>query len=99
MNCWLSPKGRTRDVKIDLPKGLPPSAQTRIDGLDRWFEWIVAPLPIEPVGLGAKWQVISRQSVSLSLGPSRFLITTTLSDVVTDLPDLARGRLPLPRGR
>ena len=34
MSCWLSPKGRTRDVKIDLPKGLPPGAQTRIDGLD-----------------------------------------------------------------
>ena len=64
INYWLSPKGRVRDVKIELPKGFPPGAQALVEGLNQSFESMVAPLPAEPVGLGAKWQVISRMAAS-----------------------------------
>jgi hypothetical protein len=64
INYWLSPKGRVRDVKVELPKGFPPAAQALVAGLNQSFESMVAPLPVEPVGLGAKWQVLSRMAAS-----------------------------------
>ncbi len=64
INYWLSPKGRVRDVKVELPKGFPAAAQALVAGLNQSFESMVAPLPAEPVGLGAKWQVLSRMAAS-----------------------------------
>ncbi len=64
INYWLNPKGRVRDVKIELPKGFPPAAEALVQGLNQSFESMVAPLPIEAVGLGAKWQVVSRMAAS-----------------------------------
>ena len=51
-------------MKIELPKGFPPGAQALVEGINQSFESMVAPLPVEPVGLGAKWQVISRMAAS-----------------------------------
>jgi len=64
ISYWLNPKGRVRDAKVELPKGFPASAQALVEGLNQSFESMVAPLPAEPVGLGAKWQVVSRMSAS-----------------------------------
>lgn len=64
IHYWLSPKGRVRDVKIELPKGFPPAAQSLVEGLNQSFESMVAPLPAEAVGVGAKWQVVSRMAAS-----------------------------------
>jgi hypothetical protein len=64
INYWLSPKGRVRDVKVELPKGFPPAAQALVQGLNQSFESMVAPLPVEAVGVGAKWQVVSRMAAS-----------------------------------
>jgi hypothetical protein len=64
INYWLSPKGRVRDVKVELPKGFPKAAEALVAGLNQSFESMVAPLPVEPVGLGAKWQVVSRMAAS-----------------------------------
>ena len=64
ISYWLNPKGRVRDVKVTLPKGFPTAAQALVEGLNQSFESMVAPLPVEPVGLGAKWQVVSRMSAS-----------------------------------
>jgi hypothetical protein len=64
INYWLSPKGRVRDVKIELPKGFPTAAQALVEGLNQSFESMVAPLPNEAVGVGAQWQVVSRMSAS-----------------------------------
>jgi uncharacterized protein DUF6263 len=64
INYWLNPKGRVRDVKIELPKGFPPAAQSLVEGLNQSFESMVAPLPAEAVGVGARWQVVSRMSAS-----------------------------------
>jgi len=64
MSYWMDPKGQVRDVKTVVPPGLPASAQQMLSGINQSFESIVAPLPKEPVGVGAKWQVISRVSSS-----------------------------------
>ncbi|MFT3770849.1 MAG: hypothetical protein QM820_35955 [Minicystis sp.] len=60
MVYWVNPKGHVHDVKLSLPPGLPPAAQQLLNGMSQSFESMVTPLPAEPVGVGAKWQVISR---------------------------------------
>jgi hypothetical protein len=62
MLYWVNPKGRVHDVKMDIPKGMPPAAQQLLGGMSHSFESMVTPLPAEPVGVGAKWQVVSRAS-------------------------------------
>ena len=64
MGYWINAKGRVRDVKIDIPKSVPAAAQQLLQGMSQSFESMVAPLPSEPVGTGARWQVVSRLSSS-----------------------------------
>ena len=60
MAYWVSPKGNVRDVKLDIPATMPAAAQQLLSGMSQSFESMVTPLPAEPVGVGARWQVISR---------------------------------------
>ena len=60
MLYWVNPKGRVRDVKIDMPPGVPPGAQQLLGGMSQSIESMVTPLPNEAVGVGARWQVTSR---------------------------------------
>ncbi len=60
MAYWVSAKGNVRDVKLDMPPSVPPSAQQIMSGMSQSFESMVTPLPAEPVGVGARWQVVSR---------------------------------------
>jgi hypothetical protein len=60
MIYWVSPKGFVHDVKLDVPASVPASAQQIMNGMSQSFESMVTPLPSEPVGLGARWQVVSR---------------------------------------
>lgn len=62
MVYWVNPKGHVHDVKIGMPPGMPPAAQQLLNGMSQSFESMVTPLPAEPVGVGAKWQVLSRTS-------------------------------------
>lgn len=55
----VSPKGRTRDVKVEA-KGVDPNVKQMVDQMKQSFDSMVAPLPEEPVGKGAKWVVINR---------------------------------------
>ena len=56
----MTPEGRVHDVK--LAPGAESSATSRqmLDQLTQSLDSMVVPLPIEPVGVGAVWQVISR---------------------------------------
>ena len=60
MSYWMNPKGQVRDVKLDMPASMPPAAQQLLNGMSQSVESMVTPLPNEPVGVGAKWQVVSR---------------------------------------
>jgi hypothetical protein len=62
VSYWVSPKGMVRDVKIDMPSTIPPAAQALMAGLSESFESIVVPLPAGAVGVGARWQVVTRVS-------------------------------------
>lgn len=63
----VSPKGRSRDIKIAVPTGAPAEAKQMVDQMKSSFESMVAPLPDEPVGIGARWQVISRLSTGADI--------------------------------
>jgi hypothetical protein len=60
MVYWVSAKGYVHDVKLDVPASVPASAQQIMSGMSQSFESMVTPLPAEPVGIGARWQVVSR---------------------------------------
>jgi hypothetical protein len=60
MAYWITPHGSVHGVKVDVPGGMPPEADKMMQSMNQSFESMVAPLPKEPVGTGAKWQVISR---------------------------------------
>ncbi len=60
MVYWVTRKGQVHDVKLDMPPNLPPAAQQLVSGMSAAFESMVTPLPQEPVGAGARWQVVSR---------------------------------------
>jgi hypothetical protein len=63
MVYWVGAKGRVHDVKLDVPPGVPPTAQQILGGMSQSFESMVTPLPAEPVGVGARWQVVSRRAM------------------------------------
>ncbi|MCC6556721.1 MAG: hypothetical protein IT372_27485, partial [Polyangiaceae bacterium] len=60
MTHLVTPKGHVHDLKLTLPPGLPPSAEQMLTGMSQSFESMVAPLPAEQVGEGARWQVVTR---------------------------------------
>jgi hypothetical protein len=60
MGYWVNAKGNVRDVKIGVPPGMPPQAQQLLQGMSQSFESMVTPLPNEAVGVGARWQVLTR---------------------------------------
>jgi hypothetical protein len=61
---WMSPRGRVHDTKVDLPAGMSAVAQQLLGGMSQSLESMPTPLPSEPVGVGARWQVISRVASS-----------------------------------
>ena len=60
MVYWVNPKGHVHDVKLDMPPSVPAAAQQLMNGMSQSFESMVTPLPADPVGVGARWQVVSR---------------------------------------
>jgi hypothetical protein len=62
MTYWVSPKGHIHDVKLDIPQSVPPAAQQIMGGMSQSFESMMTPLPADPVGVGARWQVINRMT-------------------------------------
>jgi hypothetical protein len=60
MVYWCSPKGHVHDVKLDMPASMPAAAQQIMNGMSQSVESMVTPLPNDAVGVGARWQVISR---------------------------------------
>ena len=60
MAYWVTPKGHVHDVKLDIPASVPAAAQQIMSGMSQSFESMVTPLPQEPVGVGGRWQVVSR---------------------------------------
>lgn len=60
MTYVVSPSGRVRDVKVTVPGDAKSAASQALGQMTQSFESMVAPLPVDPVGIGAKWEVITR---------------------------------------
>jgi hypothetical protein len=60
LSYWVSPHGAVRDVKVNLTGDTPAGAKEALASVNQSFESMVAPLPREKVGVGAKWEVVTR---------------------------------------
>lgn len=58
--CWMDPRGNVRDAAAELPPGAPAELEATLDQVRQTVEGASVPLPIEAVGVGAKWRVLKR---------------------------------------
>ncbi|MCE9573051.1 MAG: hypothetical protein K8W52_07835 [Deltaproteobacteria bacterium] len=54
----LSPSGKVSNFKIDM-KDAPPEVQQSLSGLRQSYDQMVTQFPADPVGKGARWQVVA----------------------------------------
>jgi hypothetical protein len=59
MSYWVAPNGHVHDLDVRLADA-PDAAKQALQGMSQSFESMTAPLPDEPIGLGARWEVITR---------------------------------------
>jgi hypothetical protein len=60
----LDSRGRTKSINLELPQTVDPMFRESIDQMMASLENISSPLPEEPIGIGAVWQVT--QNVKLN---------------------------------
>jgi len=53
----ITSRGFTKDAEIKFPPGIDPQQRQFMDNMKQSMDQISAPLPEEPVGRGARWQV------------------------------------------
>lgn len=53
-------RGITRELTMDVPAGLDPSVTQLLDSMRQSMREMSNPLPLEPVGVGAKWDTEQR---------------------------------------
>ena len=59
MSGWatVTPRGFTTDAEIKMPDGIDPQMGQAMGNMRQSMKQMSAPLPAEPVGKGARWQV------------------------------------------
>jgi hypothetical protein len=62
MRYTVTPKGELRDVRMEFPPSVPAAAREMLKGMNQSLESMVASLPDESVGVGARWRVTGRIS-------------------------------------
>lgn len=53
----LNDRGRTLSAKMNVPESAPADVRQILDGMQRSMQNVGAPMPDEPVGVGAVWEV------------------------------------------
>ena len=61
-HATMTARGFSRDGDFVLPEGAGKDLQETLDSMTQSMDQMVAPLPEEPVGVGAKWTVVSKVS-------------------------------------
>lgn len=61
-HATMTSRGFSRDGDFVLPEGASKDIQDTLDSMTQSMDQMVAPLPEEPVGVGAKWTVQSQVS-------------------------------------
>jgi hypothetical protein len=54
----VTPRGLTRHLDFDVPKGLSPDVQQIVDNARQALRQLTPPLPEEPVAVGARWKTV-----------------------------------------
>jgi len=52
--------GETLESSTSMPEGTPAELSAHMDNMDKAMTNITQPVPDEPVGVGAKWETLSR---------------------------------------
>jgi hypothetical protein len=78
----VTSRGFPKDVEIKLPPGIDPQIRQSMDNMKESMNQLSAPLPEEPVGRGARWQV----TMPMETPAMKFtqIATYTLSEIQGD---------------
>ena len=78
----VTSRGFSTDVKINIPRGVSPQVRQLIDDMKQSMSQISVPLPDEPIGKGARWQVTTPiETPAMKLTQ---IATYTLSEIQGD---------------
>jgi hypothetical protein len=56
----VSPRGITSEAEFDIPEAAPAPVKSMLDGMRQALRQFSAPLPEQPVGPGARWDIKTR---------------------------------------
>jgi hypothetical protein len=59
----VGPTGEPIGSYFEVPERASPDFQSQIETMQRTLSALSPPVPVEPVGVGARWEVLSRQSM------------------------------------
>lgn len=60
----VTSRGEVCDAGFTLPENVSPQVKQTMDGMQQSMQQIAIPFPVEPVGVGAKWEVTTHLSHS-----------------------------------
>jgi hypothetical protein len=60
-SAQVDARGFNWDARMDMPQGLTPAVRQMMDSASKGMDQVSAPLPAEPVGQGARWEL--RQTI------------------------------------
>ena len=81
-SATVTSRGFTRDVEIKPPPGIDPQIRQSMEQMKQSMNQMSAPLPEEPVGRGARWQVT--MPVEMPAMKLTQIATYTLSEIQGD---------------
>jgi hypothetical protein len=81
-SATVTSRGFTQDAEIKIPPGVNPQIRQSIDNMKQSMNQMSAPLPEEPVGRGARWQVT--MPVETPAMKLKQVATYTLSEIQGD---------------
>lgn len=56
-SATVTNRGITKSAEFNIPEDMAPQMKQMLDGMKESMNRISSPVPIEPIGLGAKWKV------------------------------------------
>ncbi len=62
MTYWVDPKGYIHDGKVDMPPDMPAQMRQMMGNMTQSLQSLSMPLPSEPIGVGGRWQGVTRIS-------------------------------------
>ena len=86
-SATVSSRGFTRDVKVEVPPNADAMVKEQVESMRQSMNQFAAPLPEEPVGKGAKWDIDAEVSAGGIQAHQR--TTMTLENIEGDALDLS----------